>query len=148
LRLRQYSRTAFSAGSDTGSIFLPAPDRFPPRLVFLVLLTNFVDSRLIVLDNYNRRINEMPRTAAQKFRESELIVYRFTPDGGFVAGDTESRLTAYAYPDSTCATQAKRNPPLIARHMISQESASFRKLASVRDYDARNWQEMYREVAR
>jgi hypothetical protein len=64
-----------------------------------------------------------------------LIVHTFTQDGAFVAGDTVSRLTCYAYPSSTHALRARKAPYMIAERMVSGERASPTRA----DYDARNW---------
>jgi len=49
------------------------------------------------------------------------IRYMITADGGFLCGDTETGLAAFAYPTSPHAEQAKRCPDTIARHMIAAE---------------------------
>ncbi len=36
------------------------------------------------------------------------IVYKLDQDGGFTCGDTETRMTAYAFPTSPYATAAKK----------------------------------------
>ena len=64
-----------------------------------------------------------------------MIVHTMLADGGFVAGDTVSRLTCYAYPSSTSATRAKKAPYTIAKEMVAGERASSNRA----DYDARNW---------
>ena len=47
-----------------------------------------------------------------------MIVYRMFEDGGFVAGDTATERTSYAYPTSTHAIDAKRNPAKVAAEMV------------------------------
>jgi len=61
------------------------------------------------------------------------------PDGGFVAGDTDSKLTSYAYPTSPHAIVAKKYAKHVAEDMLAAESVWMRKIPSVADYDARNW---------
>lgn len=60
--------------------------------------------------------------------------------GAFVVGDTESRVTSYAYPSSVHATAAARKPEVIAQTMISQEKQWSRNSPSIPAYDARNWE--------
>ena len=68
------------------------------------------------------------------------ILYKICEDGAFVAGDTESGLTSYAYPTSTHADDARRNArkPVclerLARDMLKAE----RHAAGRAEYDARN----------
>jgi hypothetical protein len=50
-----------------------------------------------------------------------VIVHKLLPDGGFVCGDTETRITSYAYPTSTHATSAKRNPTKVAAEMMANQ---------------------------
>jgi hypothetical protein len=45
----------------------------------------------------------------------------FTPDGGFLCGDTETRKTAYAYASSYYATKAAKAPLAIAAEMLAAE---------------------------
>lgn len=73
---------------------------------------------------------------------TQCTVWKLLPDGGFVAGDTQSRLTSYAYPTSVSAIAAKRDPNKIAHEMMRAENILL-KLRSTfprPDYDARNWQ--------
>lgn len=49
-----------------------------------------------------------------------MQVYHLDSDGGFTCGDTDTEHTAYAYPTSTHATAAKRNPAKVARQMLRQ----------------------------
>ena len=69
------------------------------------------------------------------------IVYKLDSDGGFTCGDTESRVTVYAYPTSPMASSAKRDPLATATVRLERENrASFRgSPLIVADYDARNW---------
>lgn len=64
------------------------------------------------------------------------IVYKFETNGGFLAGDTESTFTSYAYPTSEHALKARKNPVKVAREMIANELKSM-MLRS--DYDVNNW---------
>ena len=69
------------------------------------------------------------------------IVYKLCSDGSFVAGDTETRKTAYAYPTSPYAEHAKRKPDEVAQSLLSCES--WRQPCGpkfMREYDANNWE--------
>ena len=66
-------------------------------------------------------------------------VFKMLDDGGFVAGDADSRMTAYAYPTSPHAIVAKRYPKLVAEEMLESERVCFRKVPAVKEYDAKNW---------
>jgi hypothetical protein len=71
------------------------------------------------------------------------ITYKLLEDGAFVAGDTDSRLTSYAYPTSIHATKAKRRPGKVAAAMIAGEEAAITATRNIRsDYDERNWQRL------
>lgn len=66
------------------------------------------------------------------------IVFNLESDGGFLAGDTETGFTSYAYPTSTHADFAKRQPGAqakIAAEMMEVEIATPYRV----EYDARNW---------
>jgi hypothetical protein len=69
------------------------------------------------------------------------LVFRMLPCGAFVAGDRGSGFTCYAYPTSTYATQAKRNPEKTARLMMRRENDSGRLVPEdiCKRYDAHNW---------
>lgn len=67
------------------------------------------------------------------------IKHTFDASGGFVVGDTTSGLTAYAFPSSSHANLAKRDPDKVARQMIASESMACRVLADVKTTDARHW---------
>ncbi|NUB25743.1 hypothetical protein [Azospirillum brasilense] len=54
------------------------------------------------------------------------ILFMRTPEGGFLAGDTETGLTSYAFPTSTHATRARKHPAKIAAEMMASETASSR----------------------
>lgn len=70
-----------------------------------------------------------------------MIVFRLEPDGGFVAGDTETRRTSYAYPSSPNATLARKLPERIAGEMIASANrfAASCPNAQIEEYDARMW---------
>lgn len=70
-----------------------------------------------------------------------MQVHVFTSDGGFVAGDSITGLTAYAYPTSVDAETAKRDAARIAMEMLNHEiSHSYAHASeSGKDYDRRNW---------
>ena len=65
------------------------------------------------------------------------IVYKLDEHGGFTAGDTETRVTSYAYPTSTYATQARRAPEMVANEMVRMETRH--GFAHEIEYDARHW---------
>lgn len=65
------------------------------------------------------------------------LVYKMLADGGFVVGDTETRLTGYAYPTSTNATLARKSPDRAATDIMSRQFPTTMHDRS--DYDARNW---------
>jgi hypothetical protein len=50
------------------------------------------------------------------------IIYTFDDDGAFIAGDTATGRTCYAYPTSTHATKAKKIPQRVAREMMRSEN--------------------------
>jgi hypothetical protein len=81
------------------------------------------------LDVTNPKGNHMP------------IQYKLLTDGGFVVGDTETGITAYAYPSSEHATKARKNPSGIASEMIKRENEiAFCHMSNIGlDHDARNW---------
>lgn len=62
------------------------------------------------------------------------IKFKLLGDGGFVVGDVETGLTAYAYPSSTSAFQAVRRPLSVATAMLAE-----RCRMPMPDYEARNW---------
>ena len=71
-----------------------------------------------------------------------MIVFFLLPDGGFVCGNTESRVTSYAYPSSPYANCAINAPKTAAIRMLEDESANLRMNQAVRKYDTRNWRLM------
>ena len=66
-------------------------------------------------------------------------VFKMLDDGGFVAGDSDSRMTSYAYPGSPHALVAKQHPKAVAEDMLESERQSFRKVPAIHQYDAKNW---------
>lgn len=69
-----------------------------------------------------------------------MIVFKMLDDGAFVAGDTETQRTSYAYPTSPHATEAKRKPIDVAHEMMKNENCSTRdRSAPIFLYDQRNW---------
>ena len=72
------------------------------------------------------------------------IIFKMEANGGFVCGDTETGLTAYAYPTSQNASDAKHNAANVATRMLST-----RKLGDTdhSDYDKRNWGRLYPGIA-
>lgn len=69
--------------------------------------------------------------------------YRMMPDGGFVCGDTVSRVTAYAYPTSCNARAAMRKPESVAMEML-RDAVKFKPLA---DHAAQSWPRMAKDMA-
>ena len=69
------------------------------------------------------------------------IVHKLLPDGGFVAGDTHTGRTSYAYPTSPSAKLGRKQPGEAAADMMRRENAISAAARSVggQDYDARNW---------
>lgn len=65
-----------------------------------------------------------------------MIVHTFDKDGGFIAGDTDTGLTCYAYPSSTHATQAKRASAKVAAKMMKNERSTVHDRS---EYDGRHW---------
>lgn len=66
-----------------------------------------------------------------------MIFHKLDKDGGFTAGDSESRMTSYAFPTSTHANRAKQSPMEVAEEMLANETRhgfdhEFR-------YDDSNW---------
>ena len=69
------------------------------------------------------------------------IVFAFDDDGGFIAGDTATGRTSYAYPTSHYATCAKRAAMRTAILMMRQENESgeWRDGTDGKRYDSKNW---------
>lgn len=70
-----------------------------------------------------------------------MIRYRFLKGGAFVAGDTKTGRTSYAYPTSPSADRAKAAPTKIALRMMASENkgGEWRESQLCRDYDTANW---------
>lgn len=77
------------------------------------------------------------------------IIYLFDTDGAFLAGDTETEATAYAYPTSIHATTAKRNPEKVANEMTRQThyTNQFCPKDIVDRANARNWSKLHSDDA-
>jgi len=72
-----------------------------------------------------------------------MIVHSFISDGGFIAGDTETLRTSYAYPTSAFACDAKRSPGKVAKEMMDAENCiDGRRYGQTLGYDARNWNKL------
>jgi hypothetical protein len=69
--------------------------------------------------------------------------FRMMPDGGFVCGDTVSRVTAYAYPTSCNARAAVRKPDGVAMEML-RDAVKFQPLA---DHAAQAWPRLASDMA-
>ena len=69
------------------------------------------------------------------------VIFKLCRDGSFVAGDTATGHTSYAYPTTPNATQAKRRPAKVAAEMIERANAYARHCTAsiVAEYDARNF---------
>lgn len=70
-----------------------------------------------------------------------MIKFNFTNEGGFVAGDTDTGHTSYAYPASIHAKQAKREPAKVAAEMMAgvHQTNPYCYPEVVKTYDAHNW---------
>lgn len=67
------------------------------------------------------------------------VVYKLDAAGGFTCGDTETRVTLYAYPSSETATKARKQPLVVATASLAGE-AKYRTGNKIEaDYDARHW---------
>lgn len=66
------------------------------------------------------------------------VVFKMLANIGFVAGDTATGRTAFAYPTSPHATSARRHPLRVATEMMKQANA-FTSPYSTSEYDANNW---------
>ena len=53
------------------------------------------------------------------------IKYAMDSEGGFTAGIIGTNLTAYAYPTSSRATNARRNPATVANQMLNQDHLDY-----------------------
>ena len=68
-----------------------------------------------------------------------MIRFKLETNGAFIAGDTETGRTLYAYPSSTHATQAKWRPKTVAAEMMTAENSAGKWRDTYDDYDLRNW---------
>ena len=68
-----------------------------------------------------------------------MIRFKLETNGAFIAGDTETGRTVYAYPSSTHATQAKWHPKTVAAKMMTAENSAGKWRDAFDDYDLRNW---------
>jgi hypothetical protein len=69
-----------------------------------------------------------------------MIVFKHDAEGAFVCGDTETRLTSYAYPTSSYAQQARKAPAATAQEMLrGQRLYGFKHEY---EYGARNWRRL------
>jgi hypothetical protein len=74
------------------------------------------------------------------------ILFKLDGQGGFTCGDNETGKTAYAYPTSPYAENAKRDPMSVAQSLLNDES--WRKPCGpkwVREYDTNNWLKLKEE---
>lgn len=67
------------------------------------------------------------------------IYYAHDAQGAFIAGDTITGLTSYAYPFSPHAYDARTGAELIARVMLIGARRCAVSADIRADYDARNW---------
>jgi hypothetical protein len=70
------------------------------------------------------------------------IIFKLLSDGAFVAGDTESGMTTYAYPTSTNAEAAKKHPERQSIYAQSMIDSQRRNNGIGADYDDANWQRL------
>jgi hypothetical protein len=78
------------------------------------------------------------------------IIYKIEADGGFVCGDTNTGLTAYAYPTSPHASNAAKSPAQAqktADAMIKAESP-IRRSPNTDYYDKWNWGKLYPQISK
>ena len=70
-----------------------------------------------------------------------MVVYKLLKDGAFVAGDTETRNTAYSYPGSANADEAKHASSrlVIAQKMMRFENSLKAKSMHKAEHDTKNW---------
>jgi hypothetical protein len=64
-----------------------------------------------------------------------MIVFAHDNQGNFIAGDTDTGVTGYAYSSSTYADMAKCSPDRVAKLMLHNT-------ASGQDYNQRNWERL------
>ena len=71
-----------------------------------------------------------------------MIKHKLLDDGAFVAGDTITGRTAYAYPHSGLAYQGAYSPAETAEAMMVCENDHDCWRDRYTDYDARNWERL------
>jgi hypothetical protein len=70
-----------------------------------------------------------------------MIVFKLESDGGFIAGDTKTRVASYAYPTSEYATLARKMPATIAHEMMARAN-SFHAREDFIGYYSRLWERL------
>jgi len=70
------------------------------------------------------------------------IVWKICEDGSFVAGDTVTGVTSYAYPTSLRVAHAKRNPEREAKEMLANERKEDHETPYGLQYDKHNWERL------
>jgi hypothetical protein len=73
-----------------------------------------------------------------------MISYKLFRDGAFVAGDSETRRTCYAYPGSVHSKNARKHPKEAAMEMMEVENSYelWRDDKRFAKYDAANWKRL------
>lgn len=72
-------------------------------------------------------------------KRANKVVFGWDDNDGFVAGEVNSGITAYAYPTSERAERAMNDPECVAAEMLNEESR-YIPLPGIRDeYDHANW---------
>ena len=73
-------------------------------------------------------------------KRANKVVFGWDSNNGFVAGEVNSGITAYAYPTSEHAKRAMNDPECVAAEMLNEESQVI-PLPGIRDeYDHANWE--------
>lgn len=67
------------------------------------------------------------------------IYFAMLSSGAFVAGDSSTKITSYAYPTSIFADGAKKNPEKVAQEMLKEELRSLHIGDLGQSYDRGNW---------
>ena len=77
-----------------------------------------------------------------------MIIHHLDQQGGFTCGDTETMHTAYAYPSSIHATDAKRDPDKVAAEMLRQMNYLNSRLSrdTVVRANERNWRTLHNTI--
>ena len=71
-----------------------------------------------------------------------MVVYNLLTDGSFVAGDTVSERTSYAYPTSEYADWGRCDPARAAETMMANENSLGVWRDNAKEYDAQNWERL------